>query len=153
MTITNNLFKLTFPDGWKETTVYTFEGPHDSGVQHNLVLTVLPALQQDVDLETFAKHQTETSAGMLPGFEMVSEKPAVFFSGATGVEITYSYRPTDDIKFFQKQWYFAMNDNVYLFTATFNKKTVKTIATEVEQVIRSLRTDVDSKYDGEYDDA
>ncbi|MBN1756894.1 MAG: DcrB-related protein [Chitinispirillaceae bacterium] len=147
MSITNNLFKLTFPDGWKETTVYTFEGPHDSGVQHNLVLTVLPGLQKDVDLQTFAKHQTETSAGMLPGFELVAEKPAAFFNGANGVEITYSYRPTDEIKFIQKQWYFAIRDKVYLFTATFNKKTVKTIATEVEGIIRSLRIDVDSKYD------
>lgn len=147
MPINNNLFKLTFPDTWKETTVYTFEGPYDSGVQHNLVLTVLPGLQEDVELETFAKLQTETSAGMLPGFELVSEKPAAFFSRCAGVEITYSYQPTDEITFFQKQWYFAINDKVYLFTATFNKKTIKTVAMEVEQVIRSLRVDVDSRYD------
>jgi hypothetical protein len=36
----NNLFQRTFPDGWKETTVYTFEGTHDSGVQNNLVLVI-----------------------------------------------------------------------------------------------------------------
>ncbi len=147
--ITNNLFKLTFPDGWKETTVYTFEGPHDSGTQHNLVLTVLPGLHEDVDLETFAKQQTETSAGMLPGFELLSQKPAAFFGSTPGVEITYSYQPNDEIKFIQKQWYFAINNKVYLFTATFNKKTVKTIAVEVETIIRTLKTDVDSLSDDE----
>ena len=144
MSITNNLFKLSFPDGWKETTVHTFEGPHDSGTQHNLVLTVLPALPKGVELETFAKLQTETSAGMLPGFQLLSEKKVAFFTNSPGVEINYSYQPTDDLKFFQKQWYFAIKDNVYLFTATFNKKTVKTIAVEVEQIIQSLKTDVDS---------
>ena len=149
MSITNNLFKLSFPDGWKETTVHTFEGPHDSGTQHNLVLTILPGLHKDIDLETFAKMQTETSAGMLPGFEMLSEKQVAFFSGAPGVEINYSYKPNDDLKFIQKQWYFAIGEKVYLFTATFNKKTVKTIAMEVEQIIRSLKTDVDSLSDDE----
>ena len=147
MPITNNLFKLSFPDGWKETTVHTFEGPFDSGVQHNLVMTVLPALQADVKLGTFAKFQTETSAGMLPGFEMVSEKEVAFFNGIPGYEVCYTYRPTDEIVFHQKQWYFAIKDKVYLVTATFNKKTMKTIAQEVEQIIRSLKTDVDSKMD------
>ena len=150
MPITNNLFKLTFPpEGWKETTVYTFEGPHDSGIQHNLVVTVLPGLHPDIDLETFAKQQTQTSAGMLPGFELLAEKPVAFFGNAPGFEIDYTYQPTDEVKFFQKQWYFSIDDKVYLFTATFNKKTVKTIAVEVERIIRSLKTDVDSLSDEE----
>jgi hypothetical protein len=152
MSTTNNLFKLTFPDGWKETTVYTFEGPFDSGLQHNLVVSVLPGLPENVELSAYAKLQTETSAGMLPGFEMISEKRVDFLGLAPGYEICYSYRPSDEIQFVQKQWYFAIKDKVYLFTATFNKKTLKTIANEVEQIVRSLQTDVDSKYDLENED-
>jgi len=147
MTINNSLFKLTFPDGWKETTVHTFEGPFDSGTQHNLVVSVLPGIPENVELAAFAKLQTETSAGMLPGFELLSEKPVVFFDRTDGVEIYYRYRPADEMEFHQKQWYFSIKDKVYLFTATFNKKTVKTIANEVEQIVRSLKTDVESMSD------
>jgi hypothetical protein len=43
---TNNLLQLTFPNGWKESTVYTFEGTHDSGVQHNQVLLMTNLFHQ-----------------------------------------------------------------------------------------------------------
>jgi hypothetical protein len=150
MTINNNVFKLTFPDGWKETTVYTFEGPHDSGIQHNVVLTVLPELPPNVALSDFAKTQTEASAGILPGFELISEKENSFFREGTGYEIVYRYRPSDEITFTQKQWYFAINKKVYLFSGTFNKKTLKTIGNEVEEIIRSFQV-VNSSYDNDSD--
>lgn len=145
MPITNNLFRLTFPDTWKETTVYTFEGPHDSGVQHNLVLSVLPGLDDNVGLDAYAKNLTETSAGILPGFNLISEKPLDYFKDVPGFEIAYSYRPADEVEFHQKQWYFRMNDRVFLFTGTFSKKTMKTIGVEVEGIIRSLTTDLISR--------
>ena len=138
MATSNNIFKLTFPDGWKETTVYTFEGPHDSGIQHNLVLTILPDMPPNVELKDFAKAQTESSAGILPGFSLMSEKETFFSDEVPGYEIVYGYRPTDEIKFVQKQWYFYLKKKVYLFTATFSKKTIKTIGVEVEKIVRSL---------------
>lgn len=151
--IANNLFKLTFPDGWKETTVHTFEGPFDSGVQHNLVVSVLPGVPENLELGEYARLQTESSAGMLPGFKLISEKEVSFFNGIPGIEINYSYQPTDELTFFQKQWYFAISDKLFLFTSTFNRKTVETISMEVEQIIRSLKTDVDSISDHEERDA
>ena len=139
MPTNNTLFKLTLPDEWKETTVYTFEGPLDNGLQHSLVFTILPGLQKNITIATYAKLQTEESAGKLPGFKLIYEKPVSFFDTIPGFEICYSYRATDEMKFMQMQWYFTGKDKVYLFTGTFTKKTIKTIGKEVESIVRTLR--------------
>jgi hypothetical protein len=136
----NNTFQLTFPDEWKETTVHTFEGPSDSGLQHNLVVTVLPELEKNSSIADYAKAQTLTSAQALPGYQLISQNDSTMFENVSGYEIVYKYMPSDDIQFFQKQWYFVINKRVYLFTSTFNKKTLKTIIHDVENVIRSLQT-------------
>ena len=55
----NNLFQLTIPDtDWKETTTYTFEGPNDSGVQHNLVLVILNDVPKKVEHVQVKQHST-----------------------------------------------------------------------------------------------
>lgn len=136
----NNTFQLTFPDEWKETTVHTFEGPFDSGLQHNLVVSVLPPLEKKISIAEYAKAQTLSGANMLPGFQLISEKDSALFDGVAGYEIVYKYKPSDDISYFQKQWYYEISDKVYIFTSTFSKKTLKTIMLDVEEIIRSLLT-------------
>jgi hypothetical protein len=72
---TNSLFQLTFPDtNWKETTTYTFEGPNDSGVRHNLVLVILDNIPKETPLNEYAKVQCDIATHLLPNFEYVEEK-------------------------------------------------------------------------------
>jgi hypothetical protein len=136
----NTLFKLTFPDeNWKETTVYTFEGPHDSGVQHNLVLTIDRNIPEDVALKDYAKGQFEATTHLLPGFEFIEEKEMKMPSGEPVYEITYKYIPADEVILFQKQWYLFLNNKAFIFTSTFSKKTLNTIAQDVMRIISSLK--------------
>jgi hypothetical protein len=136
--ITNNLFQLTFPEQWKETTVYTFEGPHDSGVQHNLVLTIDTSVPKDVSLKDYAKGQHEATTRLLPGYEFVDEKEKTMPSGVPVYEITYKYVPADEVVLFQKQWFMFIEKKAYIFTSTFNKKTLNTLANDVAGIIGSL---------------
>lgn len=133
---------MTFPDGWKETTVYTFEGPCDSGIQHNLVLSILPKLPENVALPQYVKSQLEESAAALPGFELISEKEIHHPEAAGGYETVFRYQPSDDVRYIQKQWYFIFKENIYLLTATFNKKTLKTIGKEIEGIVFSLKPEL-----------
>ena len=137
----NQLFQLTFPDdAWKETTVYTFEGPHDSGVQHNLVLTIDTSVPKDVLLKDYAQGQHEVTTRLLPGYEFVDEKEKTMSSGVPVYEITYKYVPADEVVLFQKQLFMFIEKKAYVFTSTFNKKTLNTIANEVEEIVGSLKT-------------
>jgi len=135
----NNIFKLTFPDSdWKETTTYTFEGPNDSGVQHNLVLVILDSIPNGAVLGEYAKAQCDMSTYMLPGFEYVEEKDNELPSGIKTYEIIYKYIPADGVVLFQKQWYMFIDKKAYIFTSTFSKKTLATIANDVAEIVASL---------------
>jgi hypothetical protein len=139
MSITNNLFSLSLPDTWKETTVYTFEGPHDSGVQHNLVLVIDSSVQDKIELKEYAKMQFGTNKEVLPGFALVNETERQLPSGQAAYEIVYKYAPSDDTVLFQKQVFLIIEGKGYIFTSTFSKKTLQTIAVEVDQIIANFR--------------
>lgn len=140
MTTTNNLFRISLPEGWRETTIYSFEGPHDSGVQHNLMLVIMPEIDEGMTLSRFAKAQLEDLSKTLPGFELVSENEASLPSGIRTYIVVYRYMPSDDLTIFQKQYHMIIGGKGYSFTSTFSKKTLKTIAHEVDQIVASLKT-------------
>ncbi|HMD69118.1 MAG TPA: DcrB-related protein [Chitinivibrionales bacterium] len=135
---TNSLFRLTFPDGWKETTVHTFEGPLDGGVQHNLVLSILPELDKKVTLAEFARGQLSLSAKALPAFEMLSEADRAAPSGRALRVAVYKYTPADQVTYYQKQYFIIDSGRGYVFTSTFSKATLSTIADEVDKIVDSL---------------
>jgi hypothetical protein len=137
--ITNHLFQLTLPDTWKETTVYTFEGPHDSGVQHNLVLVIDPNVPEKIELAEYAKMQFGTNKEVLPGFALINESEKRLSGGQQAYEIVYKYAPSDDQVLFQKQVFLIIEEKGYIFTSTFSKKTLQTIAVEVDQIIANFR--------------
>jgi hypothetical protein len=136
---TNTLFQLSFPDGWEETTVFTYNGPFDSGVQHNLVLSIVSGQDKEMDVKTFAKGCLKASSVSLPGFEMINETEGNHPLGVPMYIVVYKYSPSDQVSYFQKQYYLMINGKAYIFTATFSKKTLKSMATVVDQVVGSLK--------------
>jgi hypothetical protein len=139
MAETNNQFQLNLPDGWKETTIHTFQGPHDSGVQHNLVLVIDPEVPKKTDLAEYAHKQSGTTKEVLPGFALINESAISLPSGVPAYVIVYKYVPADGVELFQKQVFLIIDNKGYIFTATFSKKTLQTIAYEVEEIINSMR--------------
>jgi hypothetical protein len=135
---TNNLFILNLSEGWKETTVYTFEGPHDSGLQHNLVLVIDPKPADDVDLKSYVQSQIHNSLNNLSGFEMVSEKELATANGTPAYLICYKQVPAPEQILFQKQLYIMDKKAICIFTSTYKKKTLQTIAYEVDDIINSF---------------
>lgn len=138
MPMTNNLFQLTFPDGWKETTVHTFEGPHDGGVQHNLVVVIDPFVSKDTTLQDYARAQLAGPRQVMPGFEMLGEVEKKLPDGTPALEIVYKYVPGENIVLYQKQFYFMKEGKAFIFTGTFSKKTLKTIAYDFDAIVSSF---------------
>ena len=134
----NNQFSLNLPDEWKDTTVFTFQGPNDSGVQHNLVLVIDPAVEKDIEVAPYAKQQLENSKQVLPGFEMINEQEKTIIPDIPAYEIVYKYIPADEVIIFQKQVFMIIDGKGYSFTSSFSKKTLKTIANEVDEIIASF---------------
>ena len=135
---TNNLFQITLPEEWKETTIHTFQGPHDSGVQHNLVLVIDPEVPKKADLKEYARQQSGTTKEALPGFVLISETEKTMPGGVPTFEIIYKYVPGEGLELFQKQVFMIIEGRGYIFSATFSKKTLQTVAYEVDEIIKSM---------------
>jgi hypothetical protein len=135
---TNNLFQITLPEEWKETTIHTFQGPHDSGVQHNLVLVIDPEVPKKTDLKEYARVQSGITKEALPGYALISETEKTMPNNAPAFEIIYKYVPGEGLEVFQKQVFMIIEGKGYIFSATFSKKTLQTIAYEVDQIIASF---------------
>lgn len=139
MAAINNQFQISLPDGWEDKTIFTFQGPLDSGVQHNVVLLVDNTVGK-TELAEYVKSQMATSKEALPGFAMIREGEKDLASGIKAYEVVYKYMPSDQQALYQKQLYMIIDGKAYAFTSTFSKKTLQTIANEVDGIIESFRT-------------
>ena len=141
---TNNLFLMNFPEGWKETTVYTFEGPNDGGVQHNLAIVIHPKTEEEYDLNGFVKSEIENGLSALPGFELISEQNTAIADGTPGYQVIYKYAPSDEKEIYQKQLFINAKKAIIIAASTFSKKTLQTLAMEADSILSTIRL-VDSE--------
>ena len=127
----NNLFQIKLPEEWEDRTVFTYFGPMDSGVQHNLVITVDPKPKEKKDLTSYVRSQIGQNESSFPGFTMIAEREKELPSGLPAYEIVYKV-------IFQKQIFILAEEKGYILTASFSKKTMKTIAHVVDEIIASF---------------
>jgi hypothetical protein len=130
-------FGIDLPDGWEDQTVYTFKGPDDSGVQHNLVLIIDNQLES-TDLLTYAKMRIEALKTTLDGFELMGERQKELKSGHKAYEVVYKWIPVENKTLVQKQVYIIIDNIGYNFTASFSKKTIKIIGNQVDEIINKF---------------
>ena len=136
----NNLFSLTFPEGWKETSVYSFEGPEENGLKHNIVACVVPDIDKKEDVARYAKDLLQESTSELPNFEMINEDQIATADGLPVYRAVYKYSPVENVVLYQKQYYLIKDRKCYIFTGTFTRKTMRTIGRSFDTVVDSLVT-------------
>ena len=95
-------FRISLPSGWEDQTIYTYKGPDDSGVQHNLVL-IIDSEVGGVDLGTYAKLRLDSIKDTLTGFELMGEREKTLKSGNKAFELVYKWSPSADKTLVQKQ--------------------------------------------------
>jgi len=138
------MVKLNLPPDWIDETVYTYKGPDDSGIQHNLVLMVDGESRPD-DITAYAKERIHTLAQTLGGFELLSERPRKLKTGFDAYEAVYKWIPAEGKIIFQKQVYLIAYGTTYNFTASFSKKTLQTIGVDVDAMIDSFKPEIPEK--------
>ena len=139
---TNNQFLLTLPDGWSDRTAYLFQGPDDSGVQHNLQLVIEP--DTDVaDAAEYGRDRFGSLMGSIQGATVLKEEEKTLSDGRIVYECVYKWIPVDSQIMFNKVVYMIIDGAGYTFMANFSKKTIKTIGVEVDRIIESFHPGVD----------
>ncbi len=126
------------PDDWEDNTVFTYKGPFDSGVQHNLVISVDPKPDKKLDLPSYVRQQACQNETNFPGFTMIAEREKELPSGVPAYELVYKFCPAEGKVIFQKQIILIAQGRGYIITTSFSKKTMKTIAHVVDRIIESF---------------
>jgi hypothetical protein len=135
--VLNNIFALSFPEGWNDSTVYTFDGPVDNGVTQNLVLIIDRTVDKTLELQSYVNSQIENLSQSLPGYELLQKKEAVV-AGCHALIVVYKYIPADDLVYFQKQHYIHNDKALYIFTSTYSEKTLKTVSPEIDAIVENI---------------
>ena len=133
-----NQFEMNLYEGWEDQSVYTFKGPDDSGVQHNLLLVIDRDIS-GIDLAEYAEQKIEGLEEGLQGMEILKREEKQLKSGIPAYELVFKWVPAPETVLFQKQVYLVVDNKGYTFTSTFSKKTLQTIANEVDAMINSFR--------------
>jgi len=136
-TILNNRFMLKFPADWHENTVHSFEGPEEDGIKHNILLTIENNVEV-LELEKYAEMQIKALEDELQGYHELKRGQITLDSKLLAYELVYRWSPIEDREVYQKAIYILANRTAYALTATFSKKTWKTIGPEVDKIMMSF---------------
>jgi hypothetical protein len=136
-TFQSNTFTIEKPDGWRDKTIYTITGPVESGIQHNVIITVEENSPFDSLLD-YADWHIHTLERELQGCRLLKKDKISLTNGLAAYEAVFSWFPASGLEIFQKQ-IFILNDKTgYKITASFTQETSETLGSKVEQMIMSF---------------
>ena len=131
-------FHIKLPDGWENQTIYTYAGPDEDDNPHIMTLAVDP-YAGDVPLDEYAAEHLDLLAGSLPGFELLKDEDRVLPGGRQVHEYLIKWIPGEDTIRFRKQFFLINSEVGYSFSANFTKKTLKTVGTQMEQIVGTFQ--------------
>ena len=130
-------FTITLPDGWKDRTIFTLTGPVEDGIQHNVVIMV----DDDCTFESvvdYADWQIRALEDELRACRLLKKGKKTLTNGMPAYEAIFRWEPTDSLRLYQHQIYAVVGTMGYKATASFTKKTRKTLGPKIERMMLSL---------------
>lgn len=130
-------FTLALPEGWQDKTVFTLTGPVEHGVQHNVLINVEPGTPFATAWD-FAEHHISALQNELKGCRLLKSGKKTLANGLAAHEAIFSWYPTNALRVYQQQIYVVHEKIAFKLTATFTKKTRKTLGPKVERMMLSF---------------
>lgn len=130
-------FSLQMDDGWQDKTIYTLIGPVTDGVQHNVMIQP-DAEAEGMSLADYADWQMRTLEEEIRGCRLLLRQQVTLACGLPAYRAIFSWYPSEHQRIIQEQLYVVAGTKAYRLTATFTKKTRKTIGPAVERMMLSF---------------
>jgi hypothetical protein len=130
-------FTLALPETWEDKTVYTLTGPVEDGIQHNVVIT----LEHDSPIEAvrdYAEWQIRALEDELKSCRLLKKGEIKLTNGLPAYRAIFTWWPTEKLRVYQEQIFVLTEKTAYKLTATFTKKTRKTLGPLVEKMMLSF---------------
>jgi len=134
-----NSFTINQLEDWEDKTLYTITGPVTDGIQHNVIITIdkEPAFNNLID---YAEWHIKTLEKELKSCMLLKKGNTKLADGTDAYEAIFSWYPTDELRIYQHQIFVLADKVVYKMTASFTKKTIKTLGPAVERIMLSWNT-------------
>jgi hypothetical protein len=132
-----NDFTINIYEDWQDKTIYTLTGPVTDGIQHNIVVHIDPDVEVD-SLSEYVDWQVTTLEEQLKSCRLLLKEEIKLNNGMPAYRAIFSWYPHDELRIFQEQIFLIADTTAYKLTASFTKKTRKTIGPQVEQMMLSF---------------
>lgn len=132
-----NLFTMWLYDDWQDKTIYTISGPVTDGIQHSIIISLNPDVETD-NLRDYADWNIATLTGELKGCRLLKQGPITLANGLPAYKAIFCWFPTEELRIYQEQIYVLVGTAGYNLTASFTKKTRKTLGPLVERMMLSF---------------
>lgn len=136
-TYVGNDFTLDLPADWNDRTIHTFAGIVADGIQHVVTVmadpdTAATSLVEYVDLQISSLEES------LNGCRILLREPSQLRNGMPAYRAIFSWHPVEARRLYQEQLYVLQDGVGYKLTATFSRKTRKTLGPQVERMMLSF---------------
>ena len=132
-----NTFALSCLDQWQDKTIYTLAGPVVDSIQHNLLITVGENVPF-ANVRELAEWQINAMEQELKSCKLLKKGSIALANGLPAFQAIFAWFPTDGLKVYQEQIFVLAEGCAYTLTATFSKKTRKTLGPQVERMMLSF---------------
>ncbi len=136
-TVLNNRFSIKIPLEWQDNTVYSFEGPEEDGVRHNIIVSIENNVEMP-DLNTYAEMRIDAVANELKGYNELKRGLIELNNHKPAYEVIYKWCPVENRVIYQRVVYILQNSTGLILTASFSKKTWKTKGPEIDKILKSF---------------
>ena len=136
-TILNNRFSMKIPPEWEENTVYTYEGPLEDGIKHNILINIDNNVEI-TNLEKYADMQIRATENELQGYHELKRECTKLDNEHPAYEWVYKWCPLENTTIYQKVLFILSSTTGYILTASFSKKTFKMMGSEVDRILKSF---------------
>jgi len=138
MSDSNHKFHIDLPKGWSDQSLFTFTGPEDKGLPHQFFLLIDKNVGE-VDLDQYAKERIDAVVQQDPTIEILKRERETLPNGREVVDFVCRTAPGGENLVYRRLVYMIVGEAGYTFTATFNRKTIKTLGVEVMNMINSFQ--------------
>jgi len=132
-----NDFSLRLYSEWQDKTIHTIGGPVTDGIQHNIIISLNPDVGTD-SLRDYADWNIASVTNELKGCRLLLQKPVTLANGLPGYKAIFCWFPTEELRIYQEQIFVLAGTTGYNLTASFTKKTRKTLGPQVERMMLSF---------------
>ena len=131
-------FVINIDKEWKDKTIFTLTGPVSDGIQHNILITMEEDIPFDAVID-YAEWQIAALEDELKGCLLLLKGEVKLDNGMPAYEAMFRWYPSDDLRIYQHQIFVLHENKGYKLTASFTKKTRKTLGPEVERMMLSFK--------------